>query len=351
VKDSALKRFLFAIKVGVPLRNLWNKAREAKIGLRVKREASVATKIFDLIVAKHDLHEIKKLAATLKSVEIKNFVDRLATIGYLPNVPPLPQNPTIAVVIPHFNHTKYLGEALESLAKQTELPNEVIIVDDQSSDIKCVKNMCCYYKKKLPLKLITPSKKLYTAGARQLGAEQATSDLITPHDADDISHPRRIELTKKVFKKYPNTLQLNFGFVGFFERPFHYLAPLETLKLENHIISTKQITSTMKGNFVEQRFSSLDTRPVQWGSYNFHSNYGFTCSTAHLTYPKALTSRIKWLKPSEKSFTIFEDYDFAFMLLMAGQKSLFLDLPLLYYRRNSSTWTSPQEHEKVLREL
>ena len=40
----------------------------------------------------------------------------------------------ISIVIPVFNVEKYIGECLESVINQTRKPDEVIIVDDSSTD-------------------------------------------------------------------------------------------------------------------------------------------------------------------------------------------------------------------------
>ena len=42
--------------------------------------------------------------------------------------------PSIAVVIPCHDHGKYLGEAIESVLSQTVRPDEILVVDDASSD-------------------------------------------------------------------------------------------------------------------------------------------------------------------------------------------------------------------------
>ena len=40
----------------------------------------------------------------------------------------------IAVVIPVYNHARYVGEALESVLAQTRKPDRVIVIDDGSKD-------------------------------------------------------------------------------------------------------------------------------------------------------------------------------------------------------------------------
>lgn len=41
---------------------------------------------------------------------------------------------SISVIVPCYNHSKYLKDALNSILNQTRLPDEVILIDDNSTD-------------------------------------------------------------------------------------------------------------------------------------------------------------------------------------------------------------------------
>ncbi len=40
----------------------------------------------------------------------------------------------LTVIVPNFNHSRFLGQALGALAGQTRPPDEVIVIDDASTD-------------------------------------------------------------------------------------------------------------------------------------------------------------------------------------------------------------------------
>src|SRR3989338_11191192 len=88
----------------------------------------LVAEIYDKIVRRVPTKDIIASLRRPISKEIKNI---LHALNYIPPLPPLRQ-PTVSVVIPHFNQHAYLKEALEGIAHQTVLPDEVIVIDDQS---------------------------------------------------------------------------------------------------------------------------------------------------------------------------------------------------------------------------
>jgi glycosyltransferase involved in cell wall biosynthesis len=90
--------------------------------------------------------------------------------------------PTISIVMPCHNHGEYLGQAVESVLKQTYQGFEVIIVDDGSSDEHTRRNLNNYDHPKIKL-IQTPHQGL--ANARNTAIEAARGEYILPLDADD----------------------------------------------------------------------------------------------------------------------------------------------------------------------
>lgn len=91
---------------------------------------------------------------------------------------------TLSVIITVYNLENYLNETFECLDKQTRKPDELIIIEDGSSDNS--KNICLNYKKNNDyVKLIIQENK-GVSDARNVGIKEATGDYIFILDGDDL---------------------------------------------------------------------------------------------------------------------------------------------------------------------
>lgn len=122
--------------------------------------------------------------------------------------------PKITVVMPVYNYARYLEEALDSLMEQTIKPDEIIVVDDGSTDNP--KEICDRY----------PVKYIYKengglASARNRGIQEATSEYVFSFDADDMLRPDTIKTYKELAE--PNTIVtlplMAFGSENYTARP------------------------------------------------------------------------------------------------------------------------------------
>ena len=104
----------------------------------------------------------------------------------------------VSLIIPVFNEEKYITLCLESLEKQIEKPNEIIIVDNNCTDntINSVKK----YKKILPIKIVKEKKK-GVVFARNKGFSKAKGDILARCDADSILPKNWIKKIKENFSK------------------------------------------------------------------------------------------------------------------------------------------------------
>jgi len=87
----------------------------------------------------------------------------------------------VSVIVPLYNDEPYLDEALRSILDQTRPPEQIIVVDDGSTD-----GSVEVARKYLPRITVLTQANQGAAGARNLGIAAATGDVIAFLDADDL---------------------------------------------------------------------------------------------------------------------------------------------------------------------
>lgn len=113
----------------------------------------------------------------------------------------LAELPTVAVVIPAYNVENYVREALESVRQQTVAPDEVIVVDDGSTD--GTSEVLADYAK-LPGFRIVRTKNNGTGPARNLGRALAQSQYVYFFDSDDLIKEDFIERVREIILENTN---------------------------------------------------------------------------------------------------------------------------------------------------
>ncbi|MBS8225590.1 glycosyltransferase [Vannielia litorea] len=98
----------------------------------------------------------------------------------------------VSVVVPVFNGEDTIGNALRSVQEQTYTNLEIIVVDDCSTD-RTFDILTELEGQDPRIRVAQTSENGGAYVARNLGMRQATGALITVHDADDWSHPQKIE--------------------------------------------------------------------------------------------------------------------------------------------------------------
>lgn len=114
--------------------------------------------------------------------------------------------PLISVVIPCYNAEPYIREAVSSILAQSFSDFELIIVDDRSTDESSALVRQLYDSR---IRLLENQVRLGISLTRNRGLDEARGKYIAVLDADDISHPLRLEKQVRFLDRNPE-----FGLVG-----------------------------------------------------------------------------------------------------------------------------------------
>ena len=99
---------------------------------------------------------------------------------------------TISVVIPNYNREQYIGATLESILSQTKVPEEIIVIDDGSTDAS--EDVVRSYEPHV--RLIKQSNQ-GPGAARNHGLKLATGEFIQFFDSDDLLTENKLETQAK----------------------------------------------------------------------------------------------------------------------------------------------------------
>lgn len=148
-----------------------------------------------------ELHGLAQLKANLSKSPL--------TIDDLPDMvaasPEVLGGPKITVLVPVFNGEEFLRTALAGLAAQTYRNIEVLVVDDASTDsTRSIVKEFAAADPRFVLVQVKVNGGSYRA--RNIGLEKAVGEFVTVHDADDWSHPQKLERQVQALIQNPKLL-------------------------------------------------------------------------------------------------------------------------------------------------
>lgn len=110
--------------------------------------------------------------------------------------------PTLSVVLPNYNHVRYIGEQLQAILDQTHQPLEIIIVDDASTDnsVEVIQN---WVDKNPLVRLVRNEQNQGVNFSFNRGIAIASGDYIYPCAADDKVLPGLFEHSMGLLAQYP----------------------------------------------------------------------------------------------------------------------------------------------------
>jgi len=144
---------------------------------------------------------------------------------------------TISVIIPAFNREAYLAQAIESVIAQTLPPDEIIVVDDGSTD-RTAEITRSYGER---VRCISQENQ-GPGAARNTGLREAEGSLITFLDSDDIWLDRKIEAQAAFLRTHPRI-----DMVFCHMKPFlsQEIDPAQALKFDTREIAACNAPSLM----------------------------------------------------------------------------------------------------------
>ena len=108
----------------------------------------------------------------------------------------------LSVIIPNRNHSVLLPRSLGAMVRQTRQPDEIIVIDDASTDnsLEVIRG----FMPKLPqLQLLENPERLGAVGSLNRGLQAATGDAVYCGAADDATDPEFIDVVLSALERHP----------------------------------------------------------------------------------------------------------------------------------------------------
>lgn len=213
-------------------------------------------------------------------------------------------NITISVVIPMYNSANYIERTLDNIREQTVWPDEVVLVDDGSSDktFDLVQIYLNTKKNKFPPAKLIKQENQGAGGARNTGINNAEHEWISFLDSDDLWDKKKIEYVKEAISNNPQAQMISHN--------------MRVVEQESNIMGDSTA--------FEKKYNPNDSLFVQLYAGGF-------LPTASVTVKKSLLMDVGLFDVSLRSS---QDYDMWLKcsLKMNNQGCLYIiDKPLVYY--------------------
>lgn len=224
---------------------------------------------------------------------------------------------SIAVVIPLYNHERFIGIAIESVLQQTRQPDEIIVVNDGSTD----------HSDAVMQDLVRAHPQIHYFSQNNQGAHaalngavaKATSHYIAILNSDDAYHPERLAVCLQRLQAEPEVEMVATTIQGLDEQGNSLELTWCNFYKQRYVASEDLFTTLVDGNFF------------------------FT--TSNIFIKKSIFAEVGGFA----NFRYAHDLDF-FLRLITHQKTIaFIDQPLLMYRIHGSN-TISEDYAKVFLE-
>jgi glycosyltransferase involved in cell wall biosynthesis len=210
--------------------------------------------------------------------------------------------PTISVVVAAYQAERWIAEALESILGQTRPPDEVVVIDDGSTDGTAAE-LERYADR---IRILRHSNRGYQATMNR-AIDEARGEFVALCGADDIWEPRKLEWQYEAIVSHPD-VDIFFGHAIFFGR--------------------------FEGNHVRPPAAGvLDSAALRDALYRMN-----VINTPSAVMRRSLFDRLGWFKENFEG----DDYDYWFRCLRAGVHFYYDPRPMVRYRQHDSNITVDQ---------
>jgi hypothetical protein len=111
---------------------------------------------------------------------------------------------SLSVALASYNGERYIGEQLDSIARQTRLPDELIISDDASRDATTGIALDFARRAPFPVKILQNSTRAGSTRNFEIAIRACKGDIIFLCDQDDVWYPNKISLVEERFINNPD---------------------------------------------------------------------------------------------------------------------------------------------------
>ncbi len=126
---------------------------------------------------------------------------------------------SVTVIIPCYRCVNTISRALDSVARQSVKPKEVILIDDASNDNTLERLRVLQRDLPLNIKLIELKENLGAASARNAGWNIATQPYLAFLDADDSWDTKKLEIQYNFMKRNPDVVLSGHLFKNYSDPP------------------------------------------------------------------------------------------------------------------------------------
>ena len=217
---------------------------------------------------------------------------------------------SISVLIPAYNCSRTIQATLDSVLSQTLPPDEVIVVDDGSTDNTSA--ILDSYGQQITV-LRQPNRG--AAAARNALVKKAGGDLVAFLDSDDLWNPTYLEVQRRLFEEHPHAAAFFTGHLNFFGYgSFNWAAISVDSQVQTEVI----------------------------GPLDFLKRYNATGTLASMSYCCVTKEVLMELGSEPFCVSGAEDAYFCNSLPLLRRPVAYVPLPLVAYRTTSSSQSADQ---------